>query len=352
MPTESKYDRIIAYLKGLLSNRQRHNLEKDVMQDVFEEEAFEGLSLLTGSELEADMERLQKKLEARIMPAKRNPFAAYLRIAAAIALLIGAGSILYFIVRTPKADLLTQEQKTGQPSVHSVPPPVSVQPESGIEKMEESLPEQKTSTKKQEVQEPVEILPESDNVYLSEEAAAPGKMAAAEQDITRAPESPNRIMKTMVGSPVPQKVYSGTVVDNSGEILPGVVVSEKGTANTTVTDREGNFRLPLQDTNSLLALSYIGYKTLELESSGKPKDKIVMEEDAMALNEVVVVGYGTRAKRSVTGSVSSEKTEDESYQDQPVLTKPVPPGGSLKAFKKWVNERLDYPAYREYPGKT
>ena len=51
MPTENKYDRILAYLKGLLSHRQRHDLEKEMMQDVFEEEAFEGLMelMVTGT---------------------------------------------------------------------------------------------------------------------------------------------------------------------------------------------------------------------------------------------------------------------------------------------------------------
>ena len=51
MPTEKTYDRILAYLKGLLSDRQRHDLEKDMMHDVFEEEAFEGLSQLSAAEL-------------------------------------------------------------------------------------------------------------------------------------------------------------------------------------------------------------------------------------------------------------------------------------------------------------
>jgi hypothetical protein len=143
-------------------------------------------------------------------------------------------------------------------------------------------------------------------------------------------------------------------VDNNGEALPGVTVIEKGTSNGTVSDVNGNFSLPLQDTNSLITLNFIGFKPVEVEAAEKPKDKIVMAEDMMALNEVVVVGYGTQAKRSATGSVSTVRVDDESGRrlaDQPVLVKPIPPGGSLKAFKKWVNDRLDYKAYKEYPGK-
>jgi hypothetical protein len=149
-------------------------------------------------------------------------------------------------------------------------------------------------------------------------------------------------------------VYSGTVVDNSGEGLPGVTVMETGTSNGTFSDVNGNFSLPLHDTNSHLTLSFIGFRPVELEATGKPRDKIVMQEDMVALNEVVVVGYGTQKRNNITGSVSTVRVDDESMprqSDQPVITKPVPPGGSLKAFKKWVNDRLNYPAFKEFPGK-
>src|SRR5665647_1161179 len=111
MPTENKYDRILAYLKGLLSHRQRHHLERDMMQDVFDEEAFEGLGQMTGSDLESDMEQLQKRLDARIVPVKKKQLALYFRLAAAIAILVGVGSILFFIFHTPGTDLLTEDHK-------------------------------------------------------------------------------------------------------------------------------------------------------------------------------------------------------------------------------------------------
>jgi hypothetical protein len=356
MPTDNTYDRILAYLKGLLSPRQRHNLEKDMMQDVFEEEAFEGLSGLSGSELESDMELLQKRLDARIKPVSKRNLIPYFRLAAAVALLIGAGSIIYFIFRTPGADLLTEEHKIEQPALHSVPPPNSVQIESDNEKPEKSGPEKKPDSKMQIVQEPPENLSESNEEITYQKAAA-----SAEKKEFKEPEIPEpaKLEKSMVrmksadNSLKPRKIYSGTVVDNSGEILPGVIVNEKGTSNTTVTDKNGNFNLPLQDTNSLLALNYIGYETVELEASEKPKDKIVMEEDVTALNEVVVVGYATKTRSSVTGSVATVRVDEESpsQTNQPVITKPIPPGGSLKAFKRWVNDRLDYTAYKDFPGK-
>ena len=68
---ERTYEQIIAYLKGLLTNRQRHHLEKKMMQDAFEEEAFEGLSQMDAGELQADMDLLADRLKERIKPAKR-----------------------------------------------------------------------------------------------------------------------------------------------------------------------------------------------------------------------------------------------------------------------------------------
>lgn len=356
MPTEKTYDRILAYLKGLLSHRQRHSLEKDMMQDVFEEEAFEGLSQLSGSNFENDMELLQKRLDVRINPAKKNQLTLFLRLAAAIALLIGVGSMLYFVFRTPTADLITEEHKMEKPAVPSVPPSNVVQPQSGIEKPGKPEQEKKIDIRRQTVQAPTENLTESKEEFMSQPAAVQEKKEVRELDIPAADEveRSRALMKTASTSVKPRKVYSGIVLDNAGEILPGVIVTEMGTNNGTVTDANGKFNLPLQDTNSRLTLNFIGYKSVELETAEKPKDKIVMEEDLVALNEVVVVGYATQTKNSITGAVSTIDFDEDSKQrqtDQTVLTKPIPPGGSLKGFKRWVYDRLDYKAYKDYPGK-
>jgi len=356
MPTENTYDRILAYLKGVLSHKQRHNLERDIMQDVFEEEAFEGLSQLSGSDLENDMELLQKRLNAHILSAKKNHSTLFFRLAAAVVLLIGTGTIIYFIFRTPDTDLLTEEHKTEKPAVHSVPPPNLVQTVSDNEKSKKPLQEKKIDIKRQVVQEPTENLSESKQEFMTQVAAAPEKKSVKELDVSAAAESasPGARMKIAVISQQPRKIYSGTVVDNTGEILPGVIVTEMGTNNATVTDGNGQFNLPLQDTNSRLVLNFIGYKPVELEAAERPRDEIVMDEDMVALNEVVVVGYGTQKSSSITGSVATVKVDEEAGQsqtDQTVLTKPIPPGGSLKAYKKWVTDRLDYTAYKDYPGK-
>jgi TonB-linked SusC/RagA family outer membrane protein len=102
------------------------------------------------------------------------------------------------------------------------------------------------------------------------------------------------------------KVVSGTVEGPTGEMLPGVSVVEKGTTNGTITDLDGKFRLTLSESNTIV-LSYIGMATQEIPVGNQTTFRIVMEEDAQHLQEVVVVdyGYGTVKKTDMTGSVAS-----------------------------------------------
>jgi len=94
----------------------------------------------------------------------------------------------------------------------------------------------------------------------------------------------------------------GKVVDSSGDPVIGANVLEKGTANGTVTDVEGNFVLTVSD-HPTLVVSYIGYTTVEIRLGDRQIVNIVLKEDAEALDEVVVVGYGTQKKVNLTGSV-------------------------------------------------
>ncbi len=97
---------------------------------------------------------------------------------------------------------------------------------------------------------------------------------------------------------------SGKVTDENGEGLPGASVVEKGTAIGTTTGLDGNFKLSVQE-NSVLVVSFVGYKTVELNLAGRSVIDIQMELDAEQLEEVVVIGYGTVKKSDVTGSVIS-----------------------------------------------
>lgn len=98
---------------------------------------------------------------------------------------------------------------------------------------------------------------------------------------------------------------SGVVVDQDfGEPLPGVNLIIKGSSLGASTDFDGNFAIKDVPINSILVVSYIGYKTVEITITNSDALRIVLVEDAQSLDEVVVIGYGSQKKRDVTGAVS------------------------------------------------
>lgn len=110
---------------------------------------------------------------------------------------------------------------------------------------------------------------------------------------------------------VPQQngKVSGTVKDNTGQPIIGVNIMEKGTTNGTISDTDGNFSLDVSP-NATLVFSYIGYVSKEIPVSGKKTLSVLLEEDVEALDEVIVIGYGTTKRQDFTGSVSSVRLED------------------------------------------
>lgn len=101
-----------------------------------------------------------------------------------------------------------------------------------------------------------------------------------------------------------QKIH-GVVLDANKEPIIGASVIEKGTSNGTITDLDGNFELALDNDQTMVQVSYIGYQPQDLKAvSGKPMS-ILMKEDTQLLEEVVVVGYGTQKKVNLTGAVTA-----------------------------------------------
>ena len=99
-------------------------------------------------------------------------------------------------------------------------------------------------------------------------------------------------------------VKGNVTESSSGGPLPGVNVILKNTTNGTSTDFDGNFILNNVPLNSTLVISYVGFKTVEVVIVNDSPLSIALIEDAEALNEIVVIGYGTQTKKEVTGAVS------------------------------------------------
>ena len=103
---------------------------------------------------------------------------------------------------------------------------------------------------------------------------------------------------------------SGVVKDKKGEPIIGANIMEKGTTNGTITDFDGKYTLKVKSAQSVLTISYIGYKTQEIPVGNGGKKDITMQDDSELMDEVVVIGYGTQRKGDVTSAVASVKAED------------------------------------------
>ncbi|WP_018478678.1 SusC/RagA family TonB-linked outer membrane protein [Pontibacter roseus] len=103
---------------------------------------------------------------------------------------------------------------------------------------------------------------------------------------------------------------SGRVLDETGEGLPGVTVVLQGTTRGTSTNANGEFTLPVPASGGTLVFSFIGYTTQQVPINNQSTINVTMQTDAKALQEVVVVGYGTQRKEDLTGSVTVVSEED------------------------------------------
>ena len=107
---------------------------------------------------------------------------------------------------------------------------------------------------------------------------------------------------------VVQRSISGIVTDSDGNALPGASVIELGTSNGTTTDFDGNFSLTLENDDSNLEISFIGFETQTVSTdSDNISVQLVVSESS--LDEIVVTGYGTQLKRNITGSIATIDTE-------------------------------------------
>ena len=135
------------------------------------------------------------------------------------------------------------------------------------------------------------------------------------------PISRLRMMVCLIGMLLPMCMFAqqitvqGVVKDQTGETVIGASVMEKGTTNGTITGIDGDFSLNMSP-NRTLVVSFVGYKTQEVQVKGQKQLQVVLSEDAEMLDEVVVIGYGTMKKSDLTGAVSSIGNKD--IKDSPV----------------------------------
>ncbi|MDR2497631.1 MAG: TonB-dependent receptor [Tannerellaceae bacterium] len=105
-------------------------------------------------------------------------------------------------------------------------------------------------------------------------------------------------------------IITGTVTDTQGDPVVGANVVEKGTSNGIITDIDGKFHLTVNNAQSVLIVSYVGYLSQEITIGSKTEFYVTLIEDSKLIDEIVVIGYGTQRKADVTSAVTSVKAEE------------------------------------------
>ena len=113
-----------------------------------------------------------------------------------------------------------------------------------------------------------------------------------------------------------QNMVTGTVSDMQDLPIPGVSIIIEGTSIGTITDFDGNYELEaVYDEASVLVFSYLGFETKKVQVNGQNTINVQLKENAQALEEVIVVGYGSQLKKDITGAVST--VDSESFESRP-----------------------------------
>lgn len=327
--------KLLDYIRGARKGKEAHRLEKEAMRDPFLADALEGYSRV-GNGADEQIEELRRRIRARAV-RKRNHAVVW---SIAASLLIGVCIGSYFLFQ--EKPLSDEARMAMEQAVH--PKPLSVYEEEKKDELAEAVikdsagPSKKliSESKKKKMLAPSSEVPQVMTQELMEEAL--------EATIDDEPSAMDKkmVMRASVAndSSFNAKVavvgkVRGKVTDPSGEPLVGATVRVKGTNQGTISDENGDFTLKT-DGNRELSVDYIGYESVVLPADTTKNLLIAMNVDDATLDEVVVVGYGSQPKSSVTGAIMSLKM---SGTPQPSIGR--------KAFRRYLKENLVHPSDKE-----
>jgi hypothetical protein len=392
----------LSYLKGELRKEDRHSFERDLERDPFQQEAMEGLESLTPGQAEEDLLSLHASLQKRLTRRKRR---AWYSVAATVASILVVGTVFINIYDfNPEAkeksfyqeeSMMTYKESPEQDEAGiaeidsedaiaeesaSEPEDVEIQEpvrESAAkkavrsEKVEEVLaveeevlpakgaqvpdsdremaaaplaPEAKAMDEKPMQAEANE--PDEPDAMVVMEAAPEGRQKRAEK--RRAREAAPQISQykaAEVNEAVPMLTgrVSGVVISAEDmDPLPGASLYVKGTDSGMVTDMQGRFTIPVSEKHqATVVASYVGMVTEEYQLASGEENRLVMQPDMAALNEVVVVGYGVQKEANPTGALQRVQVAEKN--DYTVYTGAEPVGG-IPAYKMYMEKNIRFPA--------
>ncbi|GEM_PF-3998819 len=344
------------YLNQEMSDKEAHAFERHLLNNEFESDALDGLSLLKGNELKDDLERINATIKT---PKKSLWNKKVLYAAASVAIIFSVVSLLWFLTpqRTvfvsdnlSQKEILTIQDSTIAPTEEEIPWKEAIAPAAVKSKKEAEdkavvsnkvqPAEVRTKEKQATPQKAASTNDKIDNKRSRQtlSLAEASKVAAADSPIKNEPAKSERATgsymvysnKSSIKTDTDKTIeVKGRVTDANNEPLPFASVIVDGKEIGAVTDTKGEFSLniPKKDSSRKLVASSLGYKTQKIKSSAGDSTNFVLEEDVSGLSEVVVTGY-----QSTYDGESSE----------PSFT-PAAPEMGLKKYLEEIQKSLKAP---------
>jgi len=338
--------KLIDYIQGKRHGKGANRLEREALNDPFLRDAMEGFDAVSGDHL-ASINQLEEDLKRRTR--KKTRVISYrwwtIGLAASLILVLGIGSLMRLEMRMPKdtaqrAPNIIIPSKTKSDSIvrvnevpekktiaQNITKPKAVKNTEAVTAVEKvksycKNDSQKLSDMTTEIVPPATVIDGMSlkshdsigikNISTTLTAAIQGRVAGVAVKTNNSgysKSSKNKQGKSELATLNKLSKISGKVVDENGEPMIGVNVRIKGSSNATVTDVHGNFELNGPINNKMqLETGYIGYETKEVALTDN-LNEIKLQPSAMAMNEVVVIGYGTVKKSDLTGAVASIRSD-------------------------------------------
>ena len=326
------------YIQGNKRGKEANRLEREALNDPFLEEALEGFETVTGDHTEI-VDRLEKRFsKPAVAPQKKRNLFLYVSIAASILLLIGFGtSVLFKKDRQPMpifAELRESQPATNKNVIPDEPP------DSQPVQTEEAPQESPIADQVAEKVTPAPARPSIVSV-ADESITLPENVFAEAEMVSSSDLADNSVVEveTKASAEYSQgfalraqekQTIRRRVVDETGSPLIGVSIVAQGTVNGTVSGIDGvfNFQLPAGDSLRLVA-NYLGYES-QVINPYDTNQTVILKPGNLALNEVMVVGYGKQRRLETTDSITGSKAGSSTQR-----------AFGEKEFQTWIKEKAN-----------
>lgn len=328
------------YHSNLMTDRERNAFEKKLQKDPFSAEASEGFRSLDPEAAERDLAELEERIRKRSSVSRRG---LWYGIAASVTVLIAVSSILLLTKPKDRIEDIAYSEPEKQEEKLVIPKEEPVKDMSEIEAGEsaEKTPvDKKTganqplamaadeiSSEKEKRQEPVQ----KEAIAAKCDSVRPAAVPEVSQAVMAEKRSETRSVLTDRAAMRPASI-SGRIISSEDNLpLPGATVTIKGTKQGTVSDADGNFVIEgAVNPNIILVASYLGMDTKEFKPASGAGNEIKLDPSALALNEVVVIGYGVSGKSS-------------GYEEDVAGYSPPAPVSGQREFNRYISENIVRP---------